>query len=103
MVDESLRQTFAHKKIETNEFKTIKEALTWAEPQTEETDKNHRPDSRWITENRDKYRTFIPGSDVLTGAVGGGEGIQNVEGDPRNESFEQVLNDSNDRIEVAPI
>ena len=102
MVDESHRQTFAHKKQETNEFKTIKEALTWADPQVEEADKNHRPNSRWITEHKDKFRTFIPGSDVLNGYTGT-EGAVNAEGDPRSESFEQVLNDSNDRIEVAPI
>lgn len=102
MVDESQRQTFAHKKHETNEFKTIKEALTWADPQAEETDKNHRPNSRWLTENKDKFRTFIPGSDILTGQIGA-EGAINAEGDARQESFEQVLNESNDRIEVAPI
>ena len=67
MVDESQRQTFAHKKHETNEFKTIKEALTWADPQVEEVDKNHRPNSRWITEQKDKFRTFIPGSEILHG------------------------------------
>lgn len=68
MVDENQRQTFAHRKHETNEFKNTKEALTWADPKTEEIDKNHRPNSRWLTENKDKYRTFIPGSDVIYGS-----------------------------------
>ena len=71
MVNEHQRQTFAHRKHETNEFKTIKEALTWADPQAEEIDKNHRPNSRWLTENKDKFRTFIPGSDVIQAAADG--------------------------------
>jgi hypothetical protein len=101
MVDESQRQTFAHRKHETNEFKTTKEALTWADPHVEGVDKNHRPNSRWITENKDKFRTFIPGSDIIQGQSGA-EGAPHGDIDPRSESFEQVLNDSTDRIEVVP-
>ena len=102
MVDESQRQTFAHRKHENNEFKTIKEALTWADPHAEGIDKNHRPNSRWLTENKDKFRTFIPGSDIIQGNQVA-EGAANQDVDPRQESFDQVLNDSNDRIEVVPI
>ena len=102
MVNEHQRQTFAHRKHETNEFKTIKEALTWADPQAEEIDKNHRPNSRWLTENKDKFRTFIPGSDVIQGNQAA-DGAATQEVDLHPESFEQVLNDSTDRIDVAPI
>lgn len=100
MLEDIQRITFAHRKPETNEFKNIKDALTWADPKVENEDKNRKLNSRWLTENKDKFRHFIPGSDVLS--------IQGVNedalaADPRVDSFENVLNESNDRIEVAPI